>query len=490
MMHTSRLYAMLALLGLAGVGPAAAQTTTCDCAELFAWTAGYLERNYPGFRDKVTPATRAEHDALRERLARAAATPADGDACQPILDAYVAWFRDPHMSMFRLGQDGRPSDPDAIRARFADWPSRAVSEAEVRERTAQDPPAGDALDGIWEIAGANYRLAMVPGEAPGSWEAVVLEADGVWWTPGQVKGRFRRTAEGEFEAETFLGNHDAVHHTARLRNGVLRLAAGGVWVRTWPDNPSGYDRARYRASANRSLAVRQLDDRTMLVQIPSFDGSLAERIDSLVEANWARLTATPDLIIDVRGNRGGADRSFQALRPLLYTGPVVKEGLAVYATEENVNAVLAFAQEFRMPADMRAQVDSLVARMRARLGELLVSPPDTATLDSVLPLPQRIAVLTDRFCASSCEAFIQVALQSDKVTVYGDNTGGYLDYGHVMPVRTPCPAFDLNMPIARANHLRKRAYDNVGIPPEVRVPDDVVYWLEWVHEWLRGEGTP
>ena len=71
---------------------------------------------------------------------------------------------------------------------------------------------------------------------------------------------------------------------------------------------------------------------------------------------------------------------------------------------------------------------------------------------------------------------------------YGDNTGGYLDYGNVVPVRTPCPAFDLNMPIARANHLRERAYDNIGIPPEVHVPDDVVYWLEWVHERLRGRG--
>jgi hypothetical protein len=102
---------MLALLGVAGVRPTEAQTAACDCAGLLAWTASYLERSYPGFHDKVTPATRAEYDV--------------------------------------------------------------------------------------------------------------------------------------------------VHHTARLRNGVLRLSGGGVWVRTWPDNPSGYDRARYGASANRSLAVRQ-----------------------------------------------------------------------------------------------------------------------------------------------------------------------------------------------------------------------------------------
>lgn len=489
MIHTSRVYATLALVYLAGPTPTAAQASDCDCAAVLTWTAAYLERNYPGFLDKVTSATRAEHDALRDRLTRAAATAANDDACGPILEEYIAWFRDPHTVIRRAGLGALPNDPDAIRARFADWPSRTVSEAEVRDRTARSAPAGDALDGIWEIAGANYRLAMAPGEDPGSWQAVVLEADSVWWVPGQIKGSFQRTGPGEFVAETYRANHDAVHDTARLQNGVLRLSGGGAWVRAWPDNPSGYDRARYDASANRSLAVRQLDDHTMLVQIPTFDPGQAERIDSIIDANWHHLTGTPNLIIDVRGNGGGGDRSFQALRPLLYTGPVVTKGLSTYATEDNINSLLRIVRDTPLPGDVRAEIDSMIAEMRVRPGELVGQPPDTAMFDSTLPQPQRIAVLTDRFCASSCEAFILVARQSEKVTVYGENTGGFMDYGNTLPVQSPCPAFVLHQPVSRSNHLAERAYDNIGLQPEVHVPDDVVYWLEWVHERLADPGT-
>lgn len=480
-LHRTALPCIAALAACTGVDAAAA----CECAATLDHVAGYVERNYAGFRDKVPSARRGEYDALRTRLAETASRAADDTACDEVIAEYIAFFGDRHLAVGRSMSDAaQPESDDAVRARFASWPARTVGEEEYRVRLSNRQPAGDALDGIWEIVGADYRMAMVPADSD-TWEAVILQADGVWWTEGQVKGRFRRVGSGRFEVVTYLRDHTPVREMATLVDGVLAFESGSPWARTWPDNPSGYDRERWAASANRASRVIDLDENAVLIQLPTFDGREAERIDSLVAAHWERLTSAPHLIIDVRGNGGGATRSFHGLLPLLYTRPIISTGLALYATEDNLAALAGVLADGSIPADQRARVDSMLAQARVRIGEFVAERPDTFRFGSVLAYPQRVAVVTDRFCASSCEAFVKAAQQSDKVTVYGSNTGGLLDYGNVIPVPTSCPSLLLYNPTSRSNHLSETSYDLVGIPPDVSLPPGVVYPLEWVHGQLR-----
>jgi C-terminal processing protease CtpA/Prc len=121
----------------------------------------------------------------------------------------------------------------------------------------------------------------------------------------------------------------------------------------------------------------------------------------------------------------------------------------------------------------------------AQDGGFVTAAADTFRLEGPLPMPRRVAVLTDRGCASSCEAFVLAARQSDKVTLYGDNTGGLTDYGNVITDATPHPALRLYVPTARSNRLPEESYDVVGIPPHVRLPSEVLYPLKWVREQLR-----
>jgi hypothetical protein len=59
----------------------------------------------------------------------------------------------------------------------------------------------------------------------------------------------------------------------------------------------------------------------------------------------------------------------------------------------------------------------------------------------VLTLPRRVAVPTDRLCASKCEALRAGGAAEQKVTVYSENTGVYVDYGIVIPVPTGAGRF-------------------------------------------------
>jgi hypothetical protein len=445
-------------------GRSAADTT--DCPSILAFTIGWVERNYPGFQDKVGAAERPAYAAMVGRL-------------QPRAAAAIR----------------EPAEPGEAAYAVSDWPTRAVTEESVRGELLRRG-AWSPVEGIWEVVGADYRLAVVPAEASPRgprYDAVILRAGMSGWSPGEVKARLEETSPGRFEVEYFMGNRTSRSTTAELRRGLLLLDGLSRWARMHPGDEAGYDPARFRADTGAETSVRRLDDRTMLIRLPSFGPAHATKIAELVRERWADLTSTPDLIIDVRGNHGGTDVSFYPLRPLFYTRPIVTEGLSIFATADHIAYGENLVEE--APPAYRAHLEAMVARMREFAGGFVTAAADTFRLEGPLPMPRRVAVLTDRGCASSCEAFVLAARQSDKVTLYGDNTGGLTDYGNVIPVATPHPAIRLYVPTARSNRLPEESYDVVGIPPDVRLPSEVLFPLEWVQEQLRdgpraGGGLP
>jgi C-terminal processing protease CtpA/Prc len=54
---------------------------------------------------------------------------------------------------------------------------------------------------------------------------------------------------------------------------------------------------------------------------------------------------------------------------------------------------------------------------------------DTITLEKTLPFPKKIGILINKNTVSSGELFTIIARQSDKVIVFGENSGGMMDYG-------------------------------------------------------------
>lgn len=459
------------------------------CGEVLAFVADYVERNYAGFQAKVPEAGRPRYEEHKTELrARVGGVSTEAE-CHGLLLEYTGFFQDPHLSVsHRTESTDAPASDDAIRARFADRPVRLVSEEGVRDYLDGAPDELRSIEGIWEIVDTDYRVAILPdGAAEGRYEAVILSADSVWWVPGQIKATFERTAAGRYQADFYMRDHSLREEEARLRQGVLVFSGVSSWARVYPENISGYDPVRYRETeSNREFAVRTLDANTLLLTLPDFNPLLQAQIDSMITANWGRLSNARNLIIDVRGNPGGSNASYSSVQPLLYTGPVVTPGMSHRATDDNIRLLEAFLEAGGITQDLEGQVREIITRMREHRGAFVPAADDTLTLDAVLPTPQRVAVLADRWCASSCESFVWSALQSEKTTVFGENTGGFLDYGDALPVETPSPAFWLHSPTARSNRVPQGTLlDNVGIEPDVRVPEEVLFWVDWVREHLR-----
>jgi len=226
-------------------------------------------------------------------------------------------------------------------------------------------------------------------------------------------------------------------------------------------------------NADTTFRVYDVDSQTVVVRLPDFDNAYAARIDSLFASNHDRLRRAEQLIIDLRGNRGGSDYNYWELLPLIYTNQIITKSVATYATADNIRRLQAIADDTTLPADARAGLQQRINTLRRNQGDFVSSRDDRTMFESVLPYPRRVGVLYDHRCASTCEQFLLAARQSTKVTLYGENSAGILDFANVLhvPLQT-CPGMVLRYGTSRSLRLPNDPVDPAGIAPTVRIGVD------------------
>lgn len=85
--------------------------------------------------------------------------------------------------------------------------------------------------------------------------------------------------------------------------------------------------------------------------------------------------------------------------------------------------------------------------------------------------PQRVAVLIDNMCGSSCEQFILTVRQSFSVKLVGrSNTTGVIDYSNMRPRGLPSGQRRLMYATSRSNRLPGFPIDGIGISPDIYLP--------------------
>ena len=471
---------------LAAGGPLRAQS--CDCNATFEQVTTLVRQNYSGWQDKVARIGRDSLDHVSTRMrARAGAARTDQE-CARSIQEWMAFFEDGHLGASydppSGGSGGQAREPDAVvRARFAGWRRVRLSEAEAAAYLDANRARLDPAEGIWQGVGAPYRLAIV--RQGGELIASVLKADSVWWTPGQVKAVLLPAGEGGYAARFYMRDHGEQRWRARVQRNVLSFD-GATYLRTYPRAPGDVSAEQLEMESNSAFRFRRLGDSTVLVQVPSMDHVRKAELDSLIHTHRAEILATPNLVIDVRGNGGGSDVTYEALSPLLFTDTVRSVSASFFASPLNIANVAKLASDTTLPASVRSIVSALLPKLRAHPGEFVsMGEDEKLAYDTVYPLPRRVAVVVDRGCASSCEQFLLEARQSRKVTIYGENSAGVLDYSNVFDVPTVCPVLVARLPTTRSNRLPGNPIDPGGIAPNVRLPAGEVLPLEWVRGRLE-----
>jgi len=263
------------------------------------------------------------------------------------------------------------------------------------------------------------------------------------------------------------------------------------WLEFFNDNHLSIE-----VTKNIYWTFKKIDSTTLLLRIPSFSWQSKEIIDSLVKTNLKLITSTPILIIDVRGNGGGNDYSFQSLLPLIFTKPYESKGVAWRSSEGNIKYFEDAVKKGEIRKGGEEETKILIEEMKKHPDSFVtVHKPETVIEDTSYKMPIRVGVIINDYCASSCEQFILSAKNSSKTTVFGTNTMGVLDYSNSIPVPMPSKNVQLRYPMTRSNRLPEFPIDNIGIAPDVRItlPDNldikgqVDEWVIFVKEYLTKE---
>lgn len=112
------------------------------------------------------------------------------------------------------------------------------------------------------------------------------------------------------------------------------------------------------------------------------------------------------------------------------------------------------------------------------------SKGEIINLDTILKNPVKVAIIMNKYCASSCETLLFWAKESDKTILVGENSGGYVGYGEISEVKTPNFSFDLGCTMTRYN--KQREFEVIGISPQYYLTNKKD-WIEQAIELLKKE---
>ncbi|MCB0644520.1 MAG: hypothetical protein KDC44_22905 [Phaeodactylibacter sp.] len=455
----------------------------CDCPQNFNWLVQKIELNYPGYGDKVTADTEADLEQHTRHYAGLIQNTQADTTCLRLLREWTAWFKDEHLS---IGMELPEESPAQIRAHFAGWERIEQSEAEIRAYL--DQAGRHPLEGIWQSNSSNYRVAILQNQtAARDFAATIIQADSVWWLPGQVKFELKSTAADQFEVRYYMKDHSLREDKATLKGLNLALQDLGDWHQVYPQQGQPGPES---TSSNTLHSLKSLNDQTVYIRMTTMDASDRKEFKKLIKTHKKLLERTPQLILDLRGNGGGSDITYGPILPYLYTDPVVSDNIQIYLTDDNIDKFAELAGYKDLPWLRRQYYRRYAKKLRKQEGDWYTPGgecQDETTIKHPSPMPQKVAVLIDRGCGSSCEQLVLFADACSRVTLMGQNTGGVLDYANVFNLAFPTGNMDLYYPTTRSCRVADgRGIDNVGIPPDVRIGEEVEDWVEFALEYMRG----
>jgi hypothetical protein len=279
----------------------------------------------------------------------------------------------------------------------------------------------------------------------------------------------------------------------------------GAWRKThlWVDTvkPDGSSRLSHISNSARMPSIELLSPGTALITIPNFFPPARQPLAALIEQHRAELERRPNWIIDVRGNGGGADTTYASLLPWLMPDGWIEVSDRIYVTPANLQAEERIAQEIAPGDDELARfAEATVRRMRSVADGHWVQQQYEEGWRHERPTvvekhrPQRVAVLMDAGCGSSCEQFLLTVRQSFSLKLVGrSRSAGALDASNVRSHLLPSGRRRLWYATTLSNRLPGYRIEGIGISPDVFLPEpedkaDRLVDVKRTQRWLENNG--
>ena len=463
---------------------AIAQTDSCSCASNFDYLVIKAESNYIAYVQKIkdNPAATKSYQAFKETV-RGLAVQSSTTDCIEVLKKYTAYFKDGHLFVFET-----PSYSEQELKEFKTTvKAYPLTEQGATDYYAKNKKLLDPVEGIWYAEKSAYRLAVIRDPADKTqFFAVVLQSANTQWKPGMVKATFTKVPEG-YSVQYVSGNFGHANYEAAIhKDAIMNIGALIYWGKSFPVS---HDQL-YTDKNNAGLpTVTRINADNILVSIPSF---LVERayMDSLIKAHYNEIIAAKNLLVDIRGN-GGGNAVYFPLINIYYTRPYKDSRGLSLSSPNNIKYFKTFAgYQQKKPGDTSVNIYETVVRdMMANPGKIVNGPDWPRNSNNViLPKPQKVCILIDKACASAAESFIIHSKGfSDRITTFGENTHGMVDYTSVsvLPLLCRKQNYYFGYPTSTLHErIPLDGYNAAGIPPDIRIADTVKDKIQFIIDWL------
>jgi hypothetical protein len=468
------------LFGLLGLCSGNVWGSTADDLKDIDFLVTTVRENYAGFNEKMTPQVEPQLAAITEQLREKAGRVSEVQILA-LMREWTEIFNDNRLRIVFSG---------ALQEEFT---QQGAAEAEHRPELTREAVHSylqsqaarlDPIEGIWTSAAGNAEMAIIR-DTPGTFVAVILETADDHWAPGYVKAHLEAPKDGHYSSLLIGHSFLRYHLQARLiaKGNVLKL--GGYWKRSFPEPTQNIDLKPYVPSGEFSL--RALNETTLLLRLPDFYENHLDDLTKLMVENAELISRTPNWVIDLRSNEGGSDFVYAKLIDYLYTRPIYRIDYQYLATQENVDYLNSLLQAPILPENVKNETRTLIARMRQHMNQFVTLSDkqfSIVTRPKILAYPKRVGIMITS-AAGSAEKFILEARQSRKVTLYGGNTAGALDYSNTNKIGLPSGRFELYYPISRSLRLPDEPLENVGIPADIPLPETEEDPVQFVERSLR-----
>lgn len=476
-----RYWLLLSILVL--LGTCVRAQTPCTCPESFNWVKTTFEENDAGFSYALERKGREAYEAFTAEMKARTDTITDRGECFSALYDWLQFFRPGHIAIRSLIGTGQMEgeqliDTAAIRERYADW--ERVDPDITAFQTYLDG-SDDPYEDIW--LSPPYRIGVRRMDE--EYVGFVLEADSLYWMPGQVKLRFDPT---DGSGTWYMQDHSPNTFGGTRMIGKNTILSDFIQLKRETPRPDDLDdpyaELYLRARSAGEPLLERLNDSVLYLRIPSFQFEHKAAIDSLIEVNFDKITGTENLILDIHSGTGGYDMAFAALEPILYTNRVRTMGVEFRSTPLNNQRMMDFATDttYGFDDEFKAWARTSYDTLQDHLGEFVNLNEKRYTIethDTIYTYPSRVAVIMDGGNGSTDEQFLLMAKQSRKVKLYGQSTFGVLDISNMYFVPSPCGDFELGYSLTRSFRIPGLAIDGVGLQPDFFI-DDSVPREEWV----------
>ena len=422
---------------------------TCNCNRELTDVKNKIEKNYAGYQDKVNKNTRDAYDQHTKVALQQSKSITNPAYCLYLINDWLRFFKDGHI------QTGR--NRISIEKEKSDLRKRVSNIESLKLPDLAEIGKAKGIVGIYGDKDSIFRIALIKSKNTfREYAGVVTSSKSDKWLPGQVM------LELKPGNDTLKGiMYDKFYIPLSISLPVTENTLGS-WQR------EGTERFIPEVMNEVAITGKLLSEKTLYLKISSFNQSNARNIDSLFKAYKTNLNSTPNLILDLRNNGGGADFSYKPILPYLYTHTFKTIGADVQATDDNIAGWAGVATTDGLPADQKTFINQVIEKMKQHKGTLVSFAEDqTATFDSTTAYPKKIIILINKQCGSTTEEFLLLAKQSTKVTLMGQQTAGVLDYANMRGAEFSGIPYMLYWATSRSRRIDQgMAIDNVGIKPQ------------------------